>query len=457
MTASPKEKNSESTPLPVQTAFPVEVFENRLRWARIGVLVLLAITVATAYLTRHCLAVANTRMQAELNFNNEQFGYLYSAFSLGYLICQVPGGWLGQSLGTRVTLPLLCGLWSLMTLATGVVTSLPALVMARFGYGVAQAGLVPNQAQVIKDWFLETSRGQASAVIVTAMSVGGFGALWLTSQLLQFQDWRTLLISYSIFGVGWSALLYFLFRSRPDQVVWLHSNSSSEQTHTLVEKRSSHSENQFSLVRSLWSLSIWALFTQMMFKAAGYNLLVTFFPTYLELAHQIPAESAGGLTSWSLIAVVLGSLSGGWLIDQLQWRTGSKRISRVGVACISLLLTAALMLVAPYAGSGEKVAVIIAISSFLMGIAGPCAWAASIDVGDGDTAVVMGFLNMGGALAGIVLSPWVGRLIDQIKQTGGNWNLVIHVHALFYIIAAMSWLLITFKQTPNLVETPDAV
>jgi sugar phosphate permease len=49
------------------------------------VLGLLALAASSAYLTRHCLAVANTTMQEELHFNNEQFGYLYGAFSLGYL------------------------------------------------------------------------------------------------------------------------------------------------------------------------------------------------------------------------------------------------------------------------------------------------------------------------------------------------------------------------------------
>ena len=60
---------------------------------------------ASAYLTRHGLAVANTTIQEELGFNNQDFGWLYGAFSLGYLLFQVPGGWFGQKFGTRPTLP----------------------------------------------------------------------------------------------------------------------------------------------------------------------------------------------------------------------------------------------------------------------------------------------------------------------------------------------------------------
>lgn len=49
---------------------------------RSRVLPLLAFAAASAYLTRHGLAVANTTMQEELHFNNEQFSYLNSAFPM---------------------------------------------------------------------------------------------------------------------------------------------------------------------------------------------------------------------------------------------------------------------------------------------------------------------------------------------------------------------------------------
>src|SRR5690242_10599753 len=96
-------------------------YELRLRIARWGVLLLLAVAAACAYLTRHALAVANTTIQAELGIDNEQFGYLYGAFSLGYMLFQIPGGAVGQRLGIRSALPMFAILWSLMTFATAFV------------------------------------------------------------------------------------------------------------------------------------------------------------------------------------------------------------------------------------------------------------------------------------------------------------------------------------------------
>ena len=67
-------------------------------------------------------------------------------------------------------------------------------------------------------------------------------------------------------------------------------------------------------------------------------------------------------------------------------------------------------------------------------------WAATIDIGGRHTAVVMGVMNMAGCLAAVILPTLLGRWFNQIRDTGGDWNLVIYLHAAFYFVAAMSWL-----------------
>ena len=118
---------------------------RRLLVARTGIVLLLGSAAAIAYLTRHCLAVANTTMQQEIGLTNEQFGYLYGAFSLGYLIFQIPGGWLGQRLGVRITLPLMATCWAVMTCVTALVTSLPMLVASRLFFVWHRPGWSPTR------------------------------------------------------------------------------------------------------------------------------------------------------------------------------------------------------------------------------------------------------------------------------------------------------------------------
>ena len=72
---------------------------TRVRWI---VLALVSFASASAYLTRYCISAANTTIQRDLEFDDEQMGAIMSAFALGYLFCQVPGGWLGNRFGTRL-------------------------------------------------------------------------------------------------------------------------------------------------------------------------------------------------------------------------------------------------------------------------------------------------------------------------------------------------------------------
>jgi ACS family glucarate transporter-like MFS transporter/ACS family D-galactonate transporter-like MFS transporter len=421
------------------------------------VLALLAMAAATAYLTRHCLAVANTTIQEELGITNEQFGYLYSAFSIGYLMFQIPGGWLGQRFGTRLTMPLLSLLWSAMTVVTASVMTLPGLISARLVFGLAQAGLIPNQAKVINDWFPAESRGSASSVVVLAMSAGGVASLWLTSWLMRYYDWRTVFHAYSLVGVGWAVLFFVLFRSRPSEVEWLRGLAASDAKEEFDRKKSGGEADRLPWRRMLGSGSVWGLAGQALFKAAGYNLLVTFLPAVLEFAYGVPKGSAGMLTSWSLIGVICGSMLGGWLIDNLQRRTGSRRISRCGLSIVTLLLTALLMSAAPLAVSGVYFASLMALAAFFSGITMPCPWAATIDIGGRNSAVVMGFMNSGACLAGVLISPLVGRLIDYTKATEGSWGMVIFVHAAFYAASAICWLAVNPERTLDAGVKGDAL
>lgn len=429
----------------------------RIKLARIGVLTLLSLALFLAYLTRHSLAVVNTTMQLELGINNEQFGYLVSAFSAGYLLFQIPGGWFGQRFGTRATLSLLAALWSIMTCITAGVASLYTLIVARFFFGLGQAGLIPNQAQVIKDWFPEERRGTASSILMAAMQVGGVASLALTAWLMRYLSWRVIFQWYAILGLVWGVAFYSWFRTDPRQMRWLQENPESGVDFSGADSGEDCRKAGVPWKPILTHRGFWGLAGQAFFKAAGYNLLVTFFPAMLEHAHQLTREQAGILTTWSLVGIVFGSLIGGRTIDLIQQRTRNKRLSRGGVAMVSLGVTGAIMLAAPWTESGTSLAALMAGAAFASGFAQGPPWAAIIDIGGRQSAVAMGFMNCASSLPGIIISPLTGKLMDHIQRTQGDWNLLILIHAGFYLAAGFCWLLVDPQRPIATEEQTHAV
>ncbi len=434
-----------------------------VRWI---VLAIVAFASASAYLTRHCISAANTTIQQDLGFNDAQMGRLMSAFALGYLLCQIPGGWVGNRFGTRLAFALLSIFWSLCNVWSAVASAFLALWASRFSLGVFQAGLVPVSAKVVGDWIPVRARGVSSAWITASMSIGGAFAMWLTGRLLsEGYGWRMVFAGYATVGVVWSIGFYWYFRTLPKD----HGGVNEGELKLIVDAAQPNDvalqnpradkihdrdsvaapktvgkgpmkSNQTLLVDMLASPGMWGICVQSFFRAAGYTFFVTWFFAFLEYAYDIDKAEAGMLNSLPLLAVVVGSLMGGVIVDGLLKITGSRWCSRTGTAIVALTVCGLLTMASAWTSSATQLSVVIAAGALFSGIGAPAAWAATIDIGGRRTAVVMGVMNMSGCVAGVILPTLLGGWFDTIRETGGDWNLVIYLHAGFYFAGAVGWL-----------------
>ena len=53
-----------------------------------------------------------------------------------------------------------------------------------------------------------------------------------------------------------------------------------------------------------------------------------------------------------------------------------------------------------------------------------------------------------GGLAGVVFTPLVGILVDQIKENQMGWDVLILVHAGFYACAALAFMFVRIGDRP---------
>ncbi len=420
---------------------------------RYGVLVLISAAAGSAYLTRYCLSVANTTIGRDLNLNDAQMGQVIAAWGLGYFVCQVPGGWIGNWIGTRKTLAALSVLWSALTVWTSLTRSFLPLWTSRFTFGLAQAGMVPNLAAVVKSWIPASRRGFASACITAAMSLGGVITMKLTGELLgEYKlSWRHIFQAYAAVGVVWAAAFYWYFRTNPRRHPWVNDAELA-----LIRGTPQHDvreidndvpaeppdEGRSLTGRMVRNLPLWGICIQSYFRAAGYLLFVTWLPAYLEYSFELSVKEAATYTVWPLVGVILGTMSGGLILDFVFRRTGSRKLSRTGLAVVALSLCAASTYASTFANSPPQFVALLATGAFLSGLASPSAWAATMDIAGPHTAVTMGLMNMVGSVSGFTVPNGLGILIDWIRKHDGNWDVVILIHVGFYVCAALSWLLV---------------
>jgi MFS family permease len=417
---------------------------------RYGVLALIAVAPASAYLTR-IIAAFNTTLAAQFHVSNEAIGGLIAGFALGYFLFQVPGGMLAGSLGVRLVLPLLSLAWSLCALWGSAARSAEELYYSRIALGVAQAGLVPCCAKVAADWFPLARRGLVSALMTCTMQLGAIAATGLSALLLSALGWRLLLQVYAATGLVWAAAFFLWFRNRPEQ----HS-ATNEAERALI--RAGRPPPGFkpasgpsptpprSLGRRLrlglalcFGGSLWAYYLQAFFRAYAYEFFTTWCPAYLEKAHGLGKVEAGALTTWPLLAFGVGSLAGGVVVDGLLTRSGSRRLSRCGSAIAGLSAGAACFAAATQLKDARLVIGILSLGCLLWALSGPATWAAGMDLGGRYTPVVFGLMNMVGNVGAYFCPRHVGQLFDYVQQSGSSWQLVLWLFVGINAAGAGAW------------------
>ena len=164
---------------------------------RFRVLALISAGTMINYLDRTVLGVAAPSLSTDLHISPAVMGIVFSAFSWSYAAAQIPGGWVLDRIGTRVTYFLSAALWSLFTLVQGFAGGISSLLVFRLGLGIAEAPCFPANSRAVGEWFPEQERAKATAVYVGEyLGLACFGPVlfWLSRSTAgaRFSGWWAL-------------------------------------------------------------------------------------------------------------------------------------------------------------------------------------------------------------------------------------------------------------------------
>ena len=247
-----------------------------------------ALTLVT-YLDRVCIAATATAMRAELGLSRIEMGQILSAFIWGYVLFEIPGGWLADRFGARSLLARIVIWWSVFTAATGVAWSYWSLLIIRFLFGCGEAGAFPGCASAISRWFPATERGRAQAVIMVGSRLGGAFAPALVIALMAVTGWRAVYWIFAVLGLVWAAGWTAWYRNSPEE----HPAVSRDELAYIQAGRGEGVRSQpvpwGLLVRNR---NVWALCAMYSGYTWGLYFYLTWLPTYLEEARGLSLGSA---------------------------------------------------------------------------------------------------------------------------------------------------------------------
>ncbi len=151
---------------------------SRVRWKILALLVGFSFV---SYLQRMNISVAAAFMMPELDLSEQQMGWVFSSFLIGYTACQIPAGWIGDRFGAWRILWGAAFFWGIFTILSGLVpgllvpgglAALVSLLVLRFLLGVAEAPTYPVSARAVANWFPSNQRAFPLALLIGGLSIG---------------------------------------------------------------------------------------------------------------------------------------------------------------------------------------------------------------------------------------------------------------------------------------------
>ncbi|WP_165235805.1 MFS transporter [Aquisphaera insulae] len=427
---------------------------------RLGVLGFLAAMTFVLYLDRLCIGQAAPLIQRELGISDTWMGVVFSAFSLSYVLFEVPTGRWGDRFGSRGVLTRIVVWWSCFTALTGAASGLAMLLAIRFLFGAGEAGALPNSARVLKAWFPESTRGKAQGIITTAMMAGGAVAPPISQALINALGWRWTFASFGLLGLTWAALFHAWFRDDPE----LHPAVNDAERRLIAEGRTkpaaaaldggdeigggarAHGHEPIPWRLTLTNRNIWLLGVAMLTMSAIYTMLGSWYPKYLQAARGATADDSSWLASMVLGAGAAGCLLGGVLTDWMVKVTGSRRWGRTAQSVAGAGLTAACLFASLRTDSVLLASVLVAIACFGVQVQVPAWWASATEVGGRHVGALFGLMNMVGNVGGIVSPIFLGRFVDVMKARGysgrDQWDPGLFVYVGVAILGLALWSLI---------------
>jgi MFS family permease len=437
---------------------------TRVRYGVLGFACTLSLI---TYLDRVCIMRASEDIQNDLGFSIRQMGFVFSAFLVGYLLFEIPGGWMSDRWGSRRVLARIVLWWSAFTALTGCIwhfsfdtgrtlslggSTVPLIfdafvlmLVVRFLFGAGEAGAYPTLTRVVCDWFPPLERASAQGLIWFSARLGGAVAPLVIGRLAVGLGWRPAFWILGVVGLVWAICFLLWFRSHPDK----HPRCNEAERELIQGRHTTVTRGGHAwpgVGRLAACLSLWAMSFAAFWVCFGWYFYPTWQPLYLKEVHGFSAQSweAEVLSGLPFLCGAFGALAGGRVSDLLVRRVGL-RWGRSLVGLIGFTGAGLCVMGTGFATSALQAVVLLCLAFFINDLAIPVIWAACADIAGrfaGTVAALMNTVGGFGAILTPALIPYVLRWLPKEWAPDQRWRIVFAGLAGAWFLAAAAWLFI---------------
>jgi MFS family permease len=193
------------------------------RWLRILPVALIMYTISYVDRTNVSLALDPkiSSMMHDLIMNDEMKGRLAGIFFIGYVLMQIPGGFLASRWSARKLVSLCLIAWGIFAVGCGMSQTFREFEVMRFFLGVAESAVFPATLVLLVNWFSRSERARANSYWLLCQPLAVAGSAPVTGWLLGTYGWQPMLILEGMLPFLWLPLWWFFIRDHPSEADWI--------------------------------------------------------------------------------------------------------------------------------------------------------------------------------------------------------------------------------------------
>jgi ACS family hexuronate transporter-like MFS transporter len=272
---------------------------NRRAWFQIFLVTLLFWVALINYFDRQSLAVVAPFFQRELHLSDAGYSHVVTAFLFASAISYALAGLISDRLGSRLSMALFVGGWSIAEALTSLVHTTWMLGLIRFMLGLGEPGLWVAAPKVVGEFFEKGKRSLAIGFYTLGATVGAVVALPVIVAVTTHLPWRTIFLLDGLAGLLWLPL-WFLCLHRHQ--VSMAERCAAASMNTLKRAKTVLSE------RRSWQLLVGRALTDPV-----WYFYLFWFPKFLASAHHLTMQQVAQ-TGWLVyLAAGVGTILGGMI------------------------------------------------------------------------------------------------------------------------------------------------
>jgi MFS family permease len=331
------------------------------------------------FFDRQILPAVQEKIRKDWELSDSELGWLGTAFIVLYAVVGLPLGRLADVWRRKWILSAGVGLWSLLTLGSGLAWNFWSLFAMRLGVGVGEASCAPTASSLIGDLVPAERRARALSLFMIGLPVGLALSFFVSGTIAERRGWQEAFYVAAVPGLMLAVAALFIAdpaRGAADQVRPVAGEKIPEgfdrrfgerpgstavsvppTKPTAITSQANPSQAPapaiaggppfLAVVRHVLGLpTMWWIIASGALHNFNMYALGTFVASFVKRYHQVSVERAGWVSGLIYFFGALGIFAGGWLGDRAFRRgvSGRLHVAWVGLAaavpCLLLALAA---------------------------------------------------------------------------------------------------------------------